>query len=457
MLSSLCLSLSVLLSITTSTQPDSPTCTTAVDCRQAANEALGREDYERFHSLAWRVVQTSKGNDRDAMLLLARAQSLSGRAQDALVMLRRLADMGTAVVEAETSDEFRRVRALPSWPELLDRIRAVAGAKDAAPAVKLEAAAPPKPTEAATKNSASVTKPPAAAMSPADPAAKKEPATPVSPGDGTFSLPSAALRNPVAMAYDSASNRFVLADHETETLKVLSRMSSHVEDLVRRRWAGSFRTTALAIDAQRGDLWVSGADADAAGGARSVLHRMQLISGRLLYSIEMPSDLGSVTLTDIVISGNRIVALDSSGLRLVALNTGAKTPQVQAELNGLESPTSVAPGNDGGVYVSHENGIARIAAGSRRPTFLKASNDVDLTGFRWIRHHDGSLIGIQQRGGESQTLVRVRLDKSGASARAIEVLDKRRTTTAVLAGDALYYLTEEPDGSGQMLRRLELR
>ena len=456
MLSSLCFALSVLYSVTTSIQPDSPTCTTAVDCRQAANEALGREDYERFHSLAWRVVQTSKANDRDAMLLLARAQSLSGRAQDALVMLRRLADMGTAVVEAETSDEFRRVRALPSWPELLDRIRAVAGTKDAAPAVKLEAA-PPKPTEAATKSSASVTKPPAAAASPADTAAKKEPATPVSAGDGTFSLPSAELRNPVAMAYDSASNRFVLADDETETLKVLSRMSNHVEDLVRRRWAGSFRTTALAIDGQRGDLWVSGADADAAGGARSVLHRLQLISGRLLYSIEMPSDLGSVTLTDIVISGNRIVALDSSGLRLVALNNGAKTPQVQAELNGLESPTSVAPGNDGGVYVSHENGIARIAAGARRPTFLKAAKDVDLTGFRWIRYHDGSLIGIQQRGRESQTLVRVRLEKSGAGARAIEVLDKRRTTTAVLAGDVLYYLSEEPDGSGQMLRRLELK
>ena len=457
MLSSLCFALSILYSATTSIQPDSPTCTTAVDCRQAANEALGREDYERFHSLAWRVVQTSKGNDRDAMLLLARAQSLSGRAQDALVMLRRLADMGTAVVEAETSDEFRRVRALPSWPELLDRIRAVAGTKDGAPAVKLEAAAPPKPTEAATKNSASVTKPPAAAASPADTAAKKELATPVSAGAGTFSLPSAALRNPVAMAYDSASNRFVLADDETETLKVLSRTSSHVEDLVRRRWAGSFRTTALAIDAQRGDLWVSGADADAAGGARSVLHRMQLISGRLLYSIEMPSDLGSVTLSDIVISGNRIVALDSSGLRLVALNNGAKTPQVQAELNGLESPTSVAPVNDGAVYVSHENGIARIAAGARRPTFLKAAKDVDLTGLRWIRYHDGSLIGIQQRGRESQTLVRVRLEKSGASARAIEVLDKRRTTTAVLAGDVLYYLTEEPDGSGQMVRRLELQ
>ena len=42
MLSSLCFALSILYSVATSIQPDSPTCTTAVECRQAANEALGR-------------------------------------------------------------------------------------------------------------------------------------------------------------------------------------------------------------------------------------------------------------------------------------------------------------------------------------------------------------------------------------------------------------------------------
>ena len=47
--------------------------------------------------------------------MLARAQSLSGRPLDALVMLQRLA-AGLAT-DAATSDDFRRVRALPGWED----------------------------------------------------------------------------------------------------------------------------------------------------------------------------------------------------------------------------------------------------------------------------------------------------------------------------------------------------
>ena len=47
-----------------------------------------------FHDLAWRAVQKGKPNDPDLMLLLARAQSLSGRPGDALVMLGRIVDLG---------------------------------------------------------------------------------------------------------------------------------------------------------------------------------------------------------------------------------------------------------------------------------------------------------------------------------------------------------------------------
>ena len=108
MLSSLCFALSVLYSVTTSIQPDSPTCTTAVECRQAANEALGREDYERFHSLAWRVVQTSKANDRDAMLLLARASSLhvwaAVIAQSTIVRVSPTREVTTIATDADGLD-----------------------------------------------------------------------------------------------------------------------------------------------------------------------------------------------------------------------------------------------------------------------------------------------------------------------------------------------------------------
>ena len=50
------------------------------------------------------------------MHLLARAQSLSGRPHDALVMLLRLAEGGIET-DAATSEDFAAVRRLPQWAE----------------------------------------------------------------------------------------------------------------------------------------------------------------------------------------------------------------------------------------------------------------------------------------------------------------------------------------------------
>src|SRR6188472_1135851 len=82
-------------------------CSDVRDCRQKALDAATAGDYERFHDLAWRAVQKGKANDPELMYLLARAQSLSGRPGDALVMLQRLTQMGVATAVA-TSDDFRR-------------------------------------------------------------------------------------------------------------------------------------------------------------------------------------------------------------------------------------------------------------------------------------------------------------------------------------------------------------
>jgi hypothetical protein len=48
------------------------------ECRKLAPDAAAPE-YERFHDLAWRTLQTGPKNDPALMYLLARAQSLSGR------------------------------------------------------------------------------------------------------------------------------------------------------------------------------------------------------------------------------------------------------------------------------------------------------------------------------------------------------------------------------------------
>src|SRR5579863_7418325 len=112
------------------------------DCRQLALDALASGDYERFHDLAWRTVQTGPPRNPDLMFLLARAQSLSGRPHDALVMLGRLAEMGIPT-DTAVNDEFRLVRTLPDWPRVEALIAAVTRA---APPSRGTVPGPPPPS-----------------------------------------------------------------------------------------------------------------------------------------------------------------------------------------------------------------------------------------------------------------------------------------------------------------------
>ena len=105
-----------------SQSPRAADCMEWHECRQLALSAAERGEYETFHDLAWRAVQTGPPKDPALMYLLARAQTLSGRPHDALIMLLRLAELGVASPEAATSEEFSRTRQLPGWPEAEARI-----------------------------------------------------------------------------------------------------------------------------------------------------------------------------------------------------------------------------------------------------------------------------------------------------------------------------------------------
>src|SRR4051812_25261575 len=95
------------------------TCSQWQECRRLALEAADRGAYEAFHDLAWRAVQAGPSKDASLMYLLARAQCLSGRPHDALVMLQRIAETGVAT-DALTNEDFKRTRELPGWPEVQD-------------------------------------------------------------------------------------------------------------------------------------------------------------------------------------------------------------------------------------------------------------------------------------------------------------------------------------------------
>src|SRR5436190_22810224 len=101
-----------------------PGCHEWRECRALALAAAEQHEYETFHDLAWRAVQTGPPKDPALMYLLARAQALSGRPHDAPIMIQRLAGMGVAY-DADTSVDFASTRRLPDWPEVEGQIQAV--------------------------------------------------------------------------------------------------------------------------------------------------------------------------------------------------------------------------------------------------------------------------------------------------------------------------------------------
>src|SRR6478735_2299684 len=114
----------LVLSLSVAPQDRPADCGAWENCRQLALQAAEQQDFESFHDLAWRAVRKGPAKNPDLMRMLARAQSLSGRPLDALVMLQRLLEMGV-VTDAATNDDFRRVRALSGWPDFERRAEAL--------------------------------------------------------------------------------------------------------------------------------------------------------------------------------------------------------------------------------------------------------------------------------------------------------------------------------------------
>ncbi len=449
------------LTVASAQPPDVPICTTSSECRQRALDAAETQDYEAFHTLAWRAVQTGKKNDTDLMYLLARAQSLSGRPDDALVMLRRLAGLGVAAVDAETNEDFRRARARPGWPEVSEVIANVGRSTDATTLEKRALVRAPThaprletPAEPTGADAASARKTPSAVE--AAPTASRSPAASTGAAsrlDEGLAVPE-SLPAPIALDYDAVSHRFVLADGQTGTLKVLDEASGHLVDLVSRQWAGAYRTTALAIDQRRGDLWIAGAH-EIDGVPQSAVHRMQLVSGRLLYTVPLPAEAGAARFTEVVVTENGVLVLDAAGRRLYTLSRMGKTFQLAARLDKSLEVSALAAGSDGTMYAAHTGGLVRVAAGSRRATRIAAGRGVDLRGLEWLAVAGRSLVGIQRAANGTHTAVRVHLDEGGVRAQAVEVIDQAVAPAGSVANGAFYYVA--PRGSGASVQRYTLR
>jgi hypothetical protein len=423
-------------------QTEPAPCTRWKDCQQLALDAATREDFEAFHTLAWRAVQTGPPNDPELMFMLARAQTLSGRPDDALVMLGRLLDRGLVYPQIETQEEFRRVRNLAAWPTFLDRMHGRASRAEA-PSVT-----PPPASAAAAPPAATIANPPPAATI-STPRAPKAP----EPFVGSIRVP-AAVTTPVAMAYDEVSGRAIIADESSETLKVLSELSGNAVDLVSRGWGGGYHTTALAIDAKRGDLWVVGTRTTS-GKPESVVHRLQLISGRLLYSVAPPADAGATRFGAIALLDAKVFALDVEGGRIFELGDGAKTLRLRASVR-QRNVTALTLISDDLAYVAHAGGIVRVDLAAKRSNGVKAGRGIKLDGIEWIGHFENSILAVQRLPDGTKAAVRLRFDRSGRTVAAVDTFGAAASRAAAVRGDSFFYLAALP-GGGTAVERVNLR
>jgi hypothetical protein len=427
-----------------------PACVDAAACRDAAVAAAGRQDYEAFHDLAWRAAQKSRPNDPELMYLLARAQSLSGRPGDALVMLRRLAQMGVAT-DVKTSDEFRRVRDLPGWAELdalmngtgssPTRLSSTArGVSPGSTPAASPAVAAPKPAVVAPKKVAA----PVEARRAADPGG-------VGVGEDTLRLATAAI-DPVGLAYDSASRRFVVGDGHDNKLIVADEVFNHVNDLIGATSGGFGRLSAVEIDTRRGDLWVTSSEPDGV----AAVHKLQLVSGRVLARLDMPASLKPIAISDFaVLDSGGLLLLDSAGGRLVPVKsvTGPFERAIPLKLNGASSLAAA----EGKVYVAHAGGLSVVELSGGRVVEVAAPAGASLGGLKRIRWTRGTLLALQENG-DSTRMVRIRLSRRGQAATKIEPLDGGAAsagTALTISRDAAYYVAITKDGPA--IRRVRLR
>jgi hypothetical protein len=470
-----------------------PDCQAWPDCRDRALEARENRAFERFHDLAWRAVQTGPRDDPGLMYLLARAQALSGRRRDALVMLRRLADMGVAT-DAAAEEDFRRTRELPGWLEIERRFESLRSAGASAPASPPAAAvatgtpravppavsaAPPAPP-VSPSTPAPAPAPPAAdagvvpavpavpRTAPAAPAAARSPAvvTPPAPPRAALVVELRAAADaarfstdrfsPAGLAYDEVSGRFLFGDMIGRRLFVLGERSDRTIDLVRAEAAGFHDITALEIDTRRGDLWVA---STAANGKAGAIHKLQLVSGRSLTAFEPPA-AETIGLIDLAIaSSGTLLVLDAGAKRVLRLRPGASTVETAMNL-AVESATSLAiADSERSAYVAHAGGILRLDLQQGTAAPLTAPDGLTLAGFERIRWHRSTLVGIQMLPDGMRGLVQLQL--KGSAVTTATLIDRSigggaRPASLMISGEDAYYSVLDENGPASDTTRIDV-
>jgi hypothetical protein len=199
-----------------------------------------------------------------------------------------------------------------------------------------------------------------------------------------------------------------------------------------------------------------------------MLHKLQLISGRLLFTDHLPPGEPAAQFVDLAIAPDgTLFALDGLGRRVVTVRRGAPPGeglQLAATVDWPQ-PVSLAPMSSTTVFVAHGDGIGRAELRARSMAPLKTKRPADLTGIEWMRWHRGSLLAVQRQSNGLRRIVRIRLDGNGGRATRLDVLERDIVmpgpSAAAISGDTLFYLTTRSaspsDPADNIVRRITIR
>ena len=376
------------------------------------------------------------------MRMLARAQSLSGRPLDALVMLERLLALGVTT-DAATNDDFRRVRALPAWPEFEQRS---AASPAAAPSAIVPVAR--RPTPQAHHGRARGLARRRRRRREGQRRRRPERLTlrrRATPARRCASRRSRSFRpaSPTIASRTASSS----ATSTSASSRSWTRRRSGWRTWPVRNRRGSDSIAALEIDAREGDLWVVSSPvsadaapvADGAAAPSAILHKLQLISGRVLYAVALEPSFGVARFTDVAITPHStVLVLDAAGRRVFVTPARGRRLDLALQLD-VAAPSSLAPESDSVVYVAHADGVLRADLDARKARAVSAPSGVSLSGLTRLRWHRGALLGVQTSEDGLHRIVRLKLDGSGLRVTGVDVLDcalqMPDPTAASLAGD----------------------
>jgi sugar lactone lactonase YvrE len=110
-------------------------------------------------------------------------------------------------------------------------------------------------------------------------------------------------------------------------------------------------------------------------------------------------------------------------------------------------PNGLAWSGDGrALYVSHLEGMSRVALATREVIPVGHPASVTLVGIDGLATHQGNLLAVQNGLPGLSRVVRLRLSQDGVNVRAVDILDANlpdhdTPTSGVVVGDGFYYIT----------------